>query len=733
MDRQASTSHIHVLERILLDENAEPTDLPLSLLKGITNGFSPAHQIGRGGFAEVYKGVVGKGMVAVKRLSRTFAVHENKFQEEVKCLIKAKHKNIVRFLGYCADTQGKMEEYEGNLVMADQRNWLLCFEYVCNGSLDKHITAATCGLNWRQRYQIIRGICEGLLFLHKKRILHSDLKPANILLDGHMVPKIADFGLSRCLGEEQTRYITQNLWGTLGYVDPEYIRSRQISFSSDMYSLGVIIMEIVAGIRCYREDEDVIQSWMIRLEALEGDIQLEQVRVCCKIAVECMDLDPKKRPVAQHIVNRLDKTASADYLDETSIGNSLFQPWVSCPREQPGERIGKLAAGSLQVDVEEHSEILEDVAESIEWLHFQDGQQKIDQLPSRGVQDTKQKVNRCGTSISSCIPNVFYKLNKLNIFHRKASRNLHSIDMHTLEKLHNIKIFTKEELKPIINSTNLIGRGVFSHVYKGYVDNTQVAVKIPFTYSSLQNLEFENQVVIMSQVSHKNIVRLIGCCLEAGSLMLVYEFVSNGSLDEILHSRDKVMPLNLDVRLNIVAESAQGLAYLHSQARAKTVHGDVKSANILLDDDFVPKISDVGITKLIDLSDWRYSSILVGGGSYIRDPVYVQTGMLTEKTDVYCFGIVILEVISGKKPNHYDDSSCGLATRFLDVHKEGKKATHLFDMDIAVTAGDLEILGHLAEIAVECINFDADQQRPTMTDVAERLLILNRSRRPQAV
>uniref|UniRef100_A0A8R7UCP5 non-specific serine/threonine protein kinase n=1 Tax=Triticum urartu TaxID=4572 RepID=A0A8R7UCP5_TRIUA len=214
MDREASTSHIHVLERTLLDENAEPTDLPLSLLKGITNGFSPAHQIGRGGFAEVYKGVVGKRMVAVKRLSKTFALHENKFQEEVKCLIKARHKNIVRFLGYCADTQGKMEDFEGNLVMADQRNWLLCFEYVCNGTLDKHITAATCGLNWRERYQIIRGICEGLLFLHKKRILHSDLMPANILLDGHMVPKIADFGPSRCLGEEQTRYITQNLWGT---------------------------------------------------------------------------------------------------------------------------------------------------------------------------------------------------------------------------------------------------------------------------------------------------------------------------------------------------------------------------------------------------------------------------------------------------------------------------------------------------------------------------------------
>lgn len=212
--------------------------------------------------------------------------------------------------------------------------------------------------------------------------------------------------------------------------------------------------------------------------------------------------------------------------------------------------------------------------------------------------------------------------------------------------------------------------------------------------------------------------------------MLVYEFVSNGSLDEILHSRNKV-PLNLDVRLNIVAESAQGLVYLHSQARTKIVHGDVKSANILLDDNFVPKISDVGITKLIHLSDWQYTSALMSGGSYM-DPVYVQTGLLTEKSDVYCFGIVMLEVISGKKPNHYDDSSRGLATRFVEVHTEGKKATHLFDMDIAVTTGDLEILGHLAEIAVECINFDADQ-RPTMTDVAERLLMLNRSRRPQAV
>jgi len=258
MDREARTRYdILELERMLLDESAEPTQLPLALLEDITNCFALDHQIGRGGVAGVYKGVVGKAMVAVKKLSNTIGIHENKFHEEVKCLIKAKHKNIVRFLGYCADTQGKIEDYEGMFVMADQRNWLLCFEYVCNGSLDKHITDTSCGLEWRKRYQIIKGICEGLLFLHEKRILHLDLKPANILLDHQMVPKIADFGLSRCLGEESARVITRNLCGTLGYMDPEYLRSGKITFASDIFSLGVIIMEILTGGKGYLEAENV--------------------------------------------------------------------------------------------------------------------------------------------------------------------------------------------------------------------------------------------------------------------------------------------------------------------------------------------------------------------------------------------------------------------------------------------------------------------------------------------
>ncbi|KAF7044959.1 hypothetical protein CFC21_054117 [Triticum aestivum] len=648
MDRKTSTSHIDILERLLLDESAEPTDLPLSLLRDITNGFSLGNKIGTGGYAVVYKGVVGKGMVAVKLLN-TFGIHENKFQEEVKCLIKAKHKNIVRFLGYCADTQD-----------------------------------ATCGLNWRERYRIIRGVCDGLLFLHEKRILHLDLKPTNILLDGHMVPKIADFGLSRCLGEEQTRSITQNLWGTLGYMDPEYIRSRQITHASDIYSLGVIIMEILTGVRQYLKDEHVVQSWMIRLEASEGDMQLEQVRVCYKIAIECMDLDPKKRSVARHIVSRLDKMTSAEYLDETSIGSSVFELQISLPREQSGERIGKLAAESLQVDieegqqkldqlplqvvqaplqgigklaseslqkadVEEHLEILVDVPQNLGRLHYDEDQKRVGQLSLWGGQNTTEKVNRHGASNSSSTSTGFNELNILGIDNKKAHMIFNRNNRRTLEQSHFLNILRKEELRPILRSSNLIRESGSTKVYKGVVDNTMVAVKKTF---NAQNKQLEKEVIIHSQIIHKNIACLIGCCLEMDSPIRVYEFLPKGSLHGILHSGNKV-PLNLDVRLNIVAESAQGLAYLHSQARTKIVHGDVKPASILLDENFIPNISGFGTSRLVE-RDGQHTRLIISDKTYM-DPVYLQTGLLTEKSDVYSFGIVVLELISRKKATHTDD------------------------------------------------------------------------------
>ncbi|EAY97172.1 hypothetical protein OsI_19093 [Oryza sativa Indica Group] len=291
-----------------------------------------------------------------------------------------------------------------------------------------------------------------------------------------------------------------------------------------------------------------------------------------------------------------------------------------------------------------------------------------------------------------------------------------------LQEVKNIKIFKKEELKPILKKSNIIGQGCFGEVYKGHLENQLVAVKKPINIDVAEKEQFANEVIIQSRIIHKNIVKLIGCCLEVDIPMLVYEFVSKGSLHDILHGSKRV-PLDLNMRLCIAAESAEGLAYMHSKTTSTILHGDVKPANILLDDNFVPKISDFGISKLIAKDKEQHTNNVIGDKSYM-DPVYLQTGLLTKKSDVYSFGIVLLELISRTKATYSDNNS--LVLGFLDAHKNRRRASELFDDEIAIT-GDLEDIDNIVEIAVNCLNLDV-HQRPEMTDVAERLLTLKRKR-----
>ncbi|GJN22752.1 hypothetical protein PR202_gb10348 [Eleusine coracana subsp. coracana] len=175
--------------------------------------------------------------------------------------MRCKHKNIVRFLGYCTNTHGKVMEHNGKYVIADVRERMLCFEFIRYGSLRIHLSDESSGLGWHERYRIIKGVCQGLHYLHENQnIIHLDLKPENILLDQNMVPKISDFGLSTLFDREQTRAVTTKIRGTRGYIAPEYLDNSIISFKSDIYSLGVIILEIMTGKRTEPRIESVRTS-----------------------------------------------------------------------------------------------------------------------------------------------------------------------------------------------------------------------------------------------------------------------------------------------------------------------------------------------------------------------------------------------------------------------------------------------------------------------------------------
>ncbi|GKV19265.1 hypothetical protein SLEP1_g29550 [Rubroshorea leprosula] len=216
---------------------AESLQYDFATVRAATNNFSDKNKLGQGGFGAVYKGQLSKGqVVAVKRLSNDSRQGESEFKNEILLLAKLQHRNLVKLLGFC------LEENER----------LLIFEFMPNGGLDRFIfdPIKRAQLNWEGRYKIIEGIARGLLYLHEDsclKVIHRDLKASNILLDGDMNPKIADFGLARLFVVGEAHDTTSKIAGTYGYMAPEYVTHGRFSIKTDVFSFGVMILEIVSG------------------------------------------------------------------------------------------------------------------------------------------------------------------------------------------------------------------------------------------------------------------------------------------------------------------------------------------------------------------------------------------------------------------------------------------------------------------------------------------------------
>jgi len=307
-------------ETKLEQQTSMPTKIELRYLKTITNQFSKDLILGSGGFGTVYKGIKENGeVIAVKKLNDMQGMDDKQFLNEVKVVMDISHPNIVRSAGYCYQIERELMPYNASHILVDKVYRLLCFEYLPNGSLDKHLADESSGLDWHVRYNIIQGICNGLYCLHEGRpgepILHLDLKPPNVLLDKHMIPKISDFGQSRLFGEGKTHCSTMNIVGTRGYMAPEYIDRGMLTKESDIYSLGVILMEILTGHRKHPENttaqefSEVKDNWRRRLQATLNRTSLEeecgQVNLCIKIGLKCMERDPKRRPNIKEIIEIL--------------------------------------------------------------------------------------------------------------------------------------------------------------------------------------------------------------------------------------------------------------------------------------------------------------------------------------------------------------------------------------------------------------------------------------------
>ncbi|XP_059450460.1 G-type lectin S-receptor-like serine/threonine-protein kinase At4g03230 [Corylus avellana] len=312
-------------------EDEKDIDVPFFDLESIllaTNRFSDANKLGQGGYGPVYKGIFPGGQeIAVKRLSSVSGQGLQEFKNEVVLIAKLQHRNLVRLLGYC--------------IKGDEK--ILLYEYMPNKSLDSFIfdqKLSMC-LDWEMRINIISGIARGLVYLHhdsRLRIIHRDLKTSNILLDEEMNPKISDFGLARIVGGKETGANTTRVVGTYGYMSPEYVIDGLFSVKSDVFSFGVVLLEIISG----KKNTGFYQSELARSligyawrlwgenkvldlvdPALHEVCNANEFVKCVNIGLLCVQEDPNDRPTISNVIAMLDNEAATIPTPK----HPAFVPW----------------------------------------------------------------------------------------------------------------------------------------------------------------------------------------------------------------------------------------------------------------------------------------------------------------------------------------------------------------------------------------------------------------------
>ncbi|XP_052305029.1 wall-associated receptor kinase-like 1 isoform X7 [Populus trichocarpa] len=322
------------------------------------------------------------------------------------------------------------------------------------------------------------------------------------------------------------------------------------------------------------------------------------------------------------------------------------------------------------------------------------------------------------------------KLKKKNFFKRNGGLLLQEQLSSGEVNVEKIKMFPSKELDKATDHYNVnrtLGQGGQGTVYKGMLaDGKIVAVKKSKEIDEGNLRQFINEVVLLSQINHRNVVKLLGCCLETELPLLIYEFIPNGTLFQFLHDPNEEFPLTWEMRLRIAAEVAEALFYLHSAASLPIFHRDIKSTNILLDKEYRAKVADFGTSRSVSIDQTHVTTLVQGTFGYL-DPEYFQSSQFTDKSDVYSFGVVLVELLTGQKPISFtrsEEQGRSLATYFIMV----LESNCLFDIldPQVVKQGKREDVLMVASLARSCLRLNG-RKRPTMKEVTMALERIKKS------
>ncbi|KAK2966569.1 hypothetical protein RJ640_009341 [Escallonia rubra] len=642
----------------------------LAEIRLATQDFADALILGRGGFGYVYQGQIDNGAstVAIKRLNSMSKQGAVEFRTEIELLSAFRHCHLVSLIGYCDESD----------------EMILVYEYMSNGTLYDQLHKVgkngNSPLSWVQRLQICMGSARGLDYLHtgtgiQHRVIHRDVKSSNILLDENWAAKVSDFGLSKIGPANQScSYVSTDVKGTYGYLDPEYFSTCRLTSKTDVYAFGVVLFEVLAGRPAVdsrlAEEQHSLAAWARRC-VKEGKIDrimdpsLRDEQVCpkslkkfVKIADQCLRRNQEERPTMAQVVVCLQFALKLQEI----WGSALVEGETLQARVTTGED------GCEKLSVVNSKESGGEVQNDIHQKKQEDGQMQL-------------RAARPGTGMA-------------------------------------------------INAKRLRQEG-----FQGHKEWLMLLVALLLAVSSLNGLgnnveplELQAEINYLGQLSHPNLVKLVGYCLEDEHRLLVYEFTPRCKVDNHLFRREFFLlgagssyfqPLSWNLRMRVALGAAKGLAYLHSP-EAKVICM-FKSSNILIDSDYNAKLSGFELAK--DRSDDRESDVLpqlMGTYDYAA-PEYLATGHLTARSDVYSFGVVLLEMLTGRRAvdTNRPQGEHNLVMWAKPCLTSKRKIFKVMDARIE---GQYSLVGAVkaATIAVKCLSTEP-KLRPSMVEVVEAL------------
>ncbi|XP_051117002.1 cysteine-rich receptor-like protein kinase 42 isoform X2 [Andrographis paniculata] len=302
---------------------------------------------------------------------------------------------------------------------------------------------------------------------------------------------------------------------------------------------------------------------------------------------------------------------------------------------------------------------------------------------------------------------------------KQEHRNLKQILFTYNKSSLSFKYETLEKATNYFDPLRKVGQGGAGSVYRGTLPNGKtVAVKRLFFSTRQWVDEFFNEVNLISGIEHKNLVKLLGCSIEGPESLLVYEFVPNKSLDQYLFDRNKVNTMSWNERYNVIVGTAEGITFLHEGLESRIIHRDIKSSNVLLDENLDPKIADFGLARMLGADKTHLSTGIAGTLGYMA-PEYLVKGQLTEKADVYSFGVLVMEVVSGRKNNVFVEGSGSLVQIIWKLYKTGR-AVECVDpalKDEEIAENEVQ---RVVRVGLLCAQAYA-AQRPSMGEVVKML------------